>query len=87
MRARVGPAWAFALAGVLAIALHPDAASAQRGARVRTVEISPADAQIQVGQQQVFLANAYDAGNNPIATASFTFTSRLNWRLGRTREW
>jgi hypothetical protein len=75
MRARVGPAWAFALAGVLAIALHPDAASAQRGPRVRTVDISPADAQIEVNQQQVFLANAYDAANNPIATASFTFTS------------
>lgn len=75
MRARVGPAWAFALAGVVAIALHPAFASAQRGPRVRTVEISPADAQIQAGQQQVFLANAYDAGNNPIATATFTFTS------------
>jgi hypothetical protein len=75
MSARVGPAWAFALAGVFAIALYPDAASAQRGPRVRTVEISPSDAQIQVGQQQVFLANAYDAGNNPIGTATFTFTS------------
>jgi uncharacterized protein YjdB len=75
MRARVGPAWALALAGVLVIALHPDAASAQRGPRIRTVEISPADAQIQVGQQQYFLANAYDAGNNPISTATFTFTS------------
>ncbi len=78
MRARVGPAWAFALAGVVASALHPASASAQRGPRVRTVEISPADAQIQVGQQQVFLANAYDAGNNPIATATFTFTSNNN---------
>jgi Tol biopolymer transport system component len=75
MRDRVGPAWAIALAGVVAVALHPDAASAQRAPRVRTVEISPADAQIQVGQQQVFLANAYDAGNNPVATAVFTFTS------------
>ncbi len=75
MRARVGPAWAFALAGMLAIAFHPDAASAQRGPRIRTVEISPADAQIQVGQQQYFLANAYDAGNNPISSATFTFTS------------
>jgi hypothetical protein len=75
MRDRVGPAWAVALAGVMAVAFHPDAASAQRGPRVRTVEITPADAQIQVGQQQVFLANAYDAGNNPIATAVFTFTS------------
>jgi hypothetical protein len=75
MRARVGPAWAFALAGVLAIALHPDAASAQRGARVRTVDISPADAQIQIGQTTYFTAAAYDAGNNPIGTVTFTFSS------------
>ena len=71
----VGSAWALALAGVLAIAVHPDAAFAQRGPRVRSVDISPTDAQVQVGAQQVFLATAYDATNNPIASATFSFTS------------
>ena len=74
-RAHVGPAWAFALAGIVALALHPVALPAQQRSRVRTVEIAPADAQIQVGQQQVFLANGYDAGNNPVASAVFTFRS------------
>jgi Tol biopolymer transport system component len=74
MRFSVGPAWARALAGVLMVAVLPGVASAQR-ARVNTVEISPPDAQIPVGQQQVFLANAYDRANNPVATATFTFES------------
>ena len=74
IRVSVGPARALALAGVLAVAVLPGVASAQR-ARVNSVEISPADAQIPVGQQQVFLANAYDRGNNPVASATFTFTS------------
>jgi hypothetical protein len=75
MRAHVGPAWALALAGIVVLAVHPAALSAQRTSRVRYVEIAPADAQIQVGQQQVFLANAYDAGNNPIGNAVFAFRS------------
>ena len=37
--------WAFALAGVVALAAHPAALSAQRTSRVRYVEIAPADAQ------------------------------------------
>lgn len=72
-RAHVGPAWAFVLAGVVGLVAHPAALSAQRARAVRSVEIAPADARIQVGQQQVFLANAYDAGNNPISTAVFRF--------------
>ncbi len=74
-RARVGPAWAFALAGIVALVVHPAALSAQRPSRIRYVEIAPADAQIQVGRQQVFLANAYDAQNNPVGNAVFSFRS------------
>lgn len=74
MRAIVGPARALALAGVLAVAVLPGVASAQRARAVYTVDISPADAQIQVGQQQAFIANAYDRGNNPVA-ATLTFHS------------
>lgn len=58
-------AWALALAGMFGVAISPDAASAQRGPRVTAVEISPADAQIQVRQQQVFLATAYDGPTTP----------------------
>ena len=76
MRFRVVPAWALALAGVFAVALSSDAAFAQRRAvRISSVELSPADAAIQVGQQQIFLPTAYDASNNPVATATFTFQS------------
>lgn len=67
-------AWMLVLAGTFGIALVPDTASAQR-ARVAIVEIMPADAQIAVGQQQVFLASAYDRDNSPVATATFIFTS------------
>ena len=74
MRASVGPAKALVLAGVLVVGVLPGVASAQR-ARVNTVEISPTDAQIPVGQQQVFLANAYDRANNPVVSATFTFSS------------
>jgi len=75
MRASVGPARALALAGILAVSVLPGVASAQRVVRVNTVEITPADAQIPVGQQQVFLANAYDRANNPVAAATFTFAT------------
>lgn len=76
MRFRVVPAWALAFAGVFAVALSPDAALAQRRpVRISSVELSPADAAIQVGQQQIFLPTAYDASNNPVATATFTFQS------------
>jgi Tol biopolymer transport system component len=74
MRVYVGPARALALAGILAVSVLPGVASAQR-ARVNTVEISPADAQVPVGQQQVFLANAYDRQNSPVSAATFTFSS------------
>ena len=73
MRATVGPARALALAGVLVVAVLPGVASAQR-ARVNTVVLAPADAQISVGQTQIFIPDAYDRTNNPVA-ATFTFSS------------
>jgi len=63
------------LAGLFAVALGPDAALAQRRARVFSVEVMPTEAMIVVGQQQVFVPVAYDRANNPVATATFTFTS------------
>jgi hypothetical protein len=75
MRFRVGPAWALALAGIFAVAISPDAASAQRRVRITSVEITPADAAIQVGRPQVFFCTAFDAANNPIPTATCAFTS------------
>lgn len=72
---RVRPAWALALAGVLAVATSPDAAVAQRRVRIASVEVTPADAAIQVGQPQIFFCTAYDAANNPVSTATCTFTS------------
>ena len=74
VRFRVGPAWAAMLAGVVAISVSPDSASAQR-VRIASVEITPAEAAIVVGQQQVFVAIAYDRANNPVATAQFTYTT------------
>jgi len=70
------------LAGVFAVALGPDAALAQRRVRISSVEITPAEAAVVVGQQQVFFAVAYDASNNPAATATFTFTTG-NVRVAR----
>jgi len=75
MRFRVGPAWALALAGIFAVAISPDAATAQRRVRITSVEIAPADAAIQVGRPQVFFCTAYDAANNPVPTATCVFTS------------
>lgn len=75
MRASVGPVRALALAGVLSVSALPGVAFAQRVVRVSTVEVSPADAQVAVGERQFFLANAYDRSNSPIASATFMFTS------------
>jgi len=75
MRFRVRPAWAPLLAGVLAVTFWPGAASAQRRVRVSSVEITPAEAAIVVGQQQFFVPIAYDASNNPLASATFTYSS------------
>jgi len=75
MRFRVGPAWALALAGMLAVAISPDAAFAQRRVRITSVEIAPADAAIQVGRPQVFFCTAYDAANNPVPTATCVWNS------------
>ena len=73
---RLRPAWALLLAGVFAVFVGPDAARAQRRApRVSSVEITPADAATAVGQTVVFTPIAYDAANNPLATAAFACTS------------
>jgi len=48
---------------------------AQLRARITSVEITPANPAIQVGQPQVFFCTAYDVANNPIATAPCAFTS------------
>ncbi len=54
-------------------ALWPGTAAAQR--RVADVQVSPPDAQVQVGRQAPFVATAYDNASNPIATATFVWTS------------
>jgi hypothetical protein len=75
MRFRVGPAWALALAGIFAVAMSPDAASAQRRVRITSIDITPSDPVIQVGQPQVFFCNAYDAANNVVPTATCVWRS------------
>ena len=72
---RVKPAWALVLAGMFAVAMSPDAAFGQRRVRIASIEVTPADASIQVGQPQVFFCTAYDAANNPVPTATCAFTS------------
>ncbi len=55
------------------LCLFPAAAAAQR--RAADVQVSPPDAQVQVGRQAPFVATAYDNANNPIAPATFTWSS------------
>ena len=55
------------------LCLFPVAAVAQR--RAADVQVSPPDAQVQVGAQAPFVATAYDNANNPIATATFVWSS------------
>ena len=55
------------------LCLLPATAVAQR--RAADVQVSPPDAQVQVGRQTPFVATAYDNANNPIATATFVWQS------------
>lgn len=55
------------------VCLCPATAVAQR--RAADVQVSPPDAQVQVGRQAPFVATAYDNANNPIATATFVWSS------------
>ncbi len=55
------------------LCLSPVTAVAQR--RATDVQVSPPDAQVQVGGQAPFVATAYDNANNPIATATFVWSS------------
>jgi hypothetical protein len=55
------------------VCLSPATAVAQR--RAADVQVSPPDAQVQVGRQAPFVATAYDNANNPIATATFVWSS------------
>lgn len=55
------------------LCLSPVTAVAQR--RATDVQVSPPDAEVQVGRQAPFVATAYDNANNPIATATFTWSS------------
>jgi uncharacterized protein YjdB len=60
------------LVGVGAL-LCPASGVAQR--RVADVQVSPPDAQVQVGRTAPFVATAFDAAGNPIAEAEFVWTS------------
>ncbi|HVO34258.1 MAG TPA: Ig-like domain-containing protein [Gemmatimonadales bacterium] len=64
--------WMGALLGV-GVCLSPATALAQRHAA--DVQVSPPDAQVQVGRQAPFVATAYDNANSPIATATFDWSS------------
>jgi hypothetical protein len=64
--------WLGALLGA-GLGLSPATAVAQR--RAADVQVSPPDAQVQVGRQTPFVATAYDNANTPIATATFVWTS------------
>lgn len=76
LRSCLRPAWALVLAGLFAVAVSPDAAFAQRRAvRISSVDMTPPDAAATVGQTVVFTPNAYDASNNPVATAVFACSS------------
>jgi hypothetical protein len=55
------------------VCLSPATAVAQR--RAADVQVSPPDAQVQVGRQAPFVATAYDNANNPIETATFVWSS------------
>jgi hypothetical protein len=44
-------------------------------APVADVQVSPPDAQVQVGRTAFFVATAYDAAGTPVATAEFTWSS------------
>jgi len=55
------------------LCLSPATAVAQR--RAADVQVSPPDAQVQVGRQEPFVATAYDNANNPIPTATFVWSS------------
>jgi len=55
------------------VCFSPATAVAQR--RASDVQVSPPDAQVQVGRQAPFVATAYDNANNPIATATFVWQS------------
>lgn len=48
---------------------------AQRTPHVATVQITPSDAKVKVGDQAPFVAAAYDAAGNPIVTATFKWQS------------
>jgi hypothetical protein len=61
-----------ALMGVGALLL-PATGAAQP--RVADVQVSPPDAQVQAGRTAPFVATAYDAAGNPIATAEFRWSS------------
>jgi len=66
------------LAAVLAGAavLAPAPAVAQRHPTVASVQVAPAEGQVDVGKTVSFFATAYDAGNNIIASVTdFTWTS------------
>src|SRR5271157_1612065 len=64
--------WMGALLGA-GLCLSPVTAVAQR--RAADVQVSPPDAEVQVGRQAPFVATAYDNANNPIATATFAWSS------------
>lgn len=76
LRARTASLILAITAGALCV---PRAVMAQRRCRASEVQISPADAQIRVGQQSPFLPTAYDASGNPCADATFT------WRTNNPR--
>ncbi len=66
-----------ALAGLalLAAALAPTRAEAQRRCRVSEVIITPPEATVRQGSTHPFVAYAYDAAGNPCESATFTWTS------------
>jgi len=72
MLSRRLPLWLGALLGG-GICLAPAVAVAQR--RAARVEVTPAEYQVQVGRTQPFVATAYDNAGNPIATATFVWTT------------
>ena len=72
MHSRRLPLWLGALLGG-GMCFAPAIAVAQR--RAARVEVTPSEYQVQVGRTQPFVATAYDNAGNPIATATFVWTS------------
>lgn len=49
--------------------------TAPLAAQVTEIQIAPVNLQLRVGEQRTFLATAYDARGNPLATSTLTWTS------------